>query len=361
MDKDEVSQLLKEGSDPIDVIMEKHPDEVSVVLMDVTKELASKWLDKRCSRQRKTRRSNINKIVVKVNNGDWFVINNGLGFDTEGQSIDGKHRLHVVLECELEFLPILVVCNLEPDALTKAIDNIISPRNLKDQVKLAEGRDVDQVELTIANSVFTYGLAIIDNFSALDLENYLHKYNVMNHRDGFDWIMKIYSSIEKIASDKRFPFLYSNAVRAYLWAKNNIKDEKERQEYITKIEHFVFIAIDAVSDWMKQGKGMLPGVDEDGEQWAWKTREFIRLCKVRASMGAGKRERTEICRKINRALHQYLSRKPYAPGRAGSRILKSRTEYFPLPEEMKGLKQRVAKRLQIEEHNIYRKEKKYSS
>lgn len=74
-------------------------------LVLVTPEMASDWLTaRRSGRQRNMSTTIVTKYLRDMQEGRWKVTRQGLTFDTEGQNIDGQHRLRALANCDRELL-----------------------------------------------------------------------------------------------------------------------------------------------------------------------------------------------------------------------------------------------------------------
>jgi hypothetical protein len=103
-----------------------------VIAPDYAKYLLLECIDK----QREIRPSNVKKITKDITSNKWAVSNASIGFDTNGNVIDGQHRL---LACVNADKPIssLMVWNLAPETY-KNIDRGAS-RNVKDDMEVEVG------------------------------------------------------------------------------------------------------------------------------------------------------------------------------------------------------------------------------
>ena len=73
----------------------EYTDDSKIIM--VTPELASEWLGKSCAKNQNVVQKRVGQYAKMMRKGEW-VISNPLTFDMEGSLIDGRHRLHAVIE-----------------------------------------------------------------------------------------------------------------------------------------------------------------------------------------------------------------------------------------------------------------------
>jgi len=103
---------------------------VSQVL--VTPELAREWL-KHNTRNRKLRRALVRRYALIMQSGNWMLTPEGIIFDSNGDLIQGQHRLNAVAESETPAW-MIVWTNVNPDVF-KALDRG-APRSYADALQL---------------------------------------------------------------------------------------------------------------------------------------------------------------------------------------------------------------------------------
>jgi hypothetical protein len=64
----------------------------------ITPEMAKEWLDKSKFDNRNISRTNLNRIKKDIENGMWVFDGNPIRFNSEGDVIDGQHRLQAVIQ-----------------------------------------------------------------------------------------------------------------------------------------------------------------------------------------------------------------------------------------------------------------------
>jgi hypothetical protein len=70
---------------------------MKTTLMDVTPELATKWLEGNVH-NREIRQGVVARYAADMKAGEWMLTHQGIAFDDEGTLIDGQHRLWAVIE-----------------------------------------------------------------------------------------------------------------------------------------------------------------------------------------------------------------------------------------------------------------------
>ena len=115
-------------------------ENVRWVFCQVTPELAADWL-KRNRRNRSLKATTVAAYAQDMRNAAWLVTHQCVAFDTEGNLIDGQHRLHAVVEARAAVM--MVVSTGWPAAVEKrktmdAVDRGVQ-RSLADQLHLQHG------------------------------------------------------------------------------------------------------------------------------------------------------------------------------------------------------------------------------
>lgn len=99
----------------------------------VTREEAKKILGGDNSHNRNTSRFRILKYRRQMNEGKWHPYVDGpIVMDTKGRLLNGKHRLHALVESDVEGLSFCFVCGVEPEVFSILDD--LKARNLTDYV-----------------------------------------------------------------------------------------------------------------------------------------------------------------------------------------------------------------------------------
>lgn len=79
----------------------------------VTPAMAIKWLGKNYENNRKSRDWHVDELSNAIQNDEWITTHQGIAFDTNGNLIDGQHRLQAIIAAE-KAVTMLVVRNLTP-------------------------------------------------------------------------------------------------------------------------------------------------------------------------------------------------------------------------------------------------------
>lgn len=115
--------------------------QVKFEFMQVTPELAGKWL-KRNVKNRRVKPKTIGGYAMDIRNGAWLTTHQGIAFDASGNLLDGQHRLLAIVAAKM---PVVLVVSTEwpvamdPKHLTMdAVDRGIT-RSLADQLHLQHG------------------------------------------------------------------------------------------------------------------------------------------------------------------------------------------------------------------------------
>lgn len=107
---------------------------VQTYMVDVTPEMAKRWLEKHNHRNRPIRRWRVRILASEMERGRF--VNNGepVRFDRNRELLDGQHRLAAIVESGITLKNQLVVYNLDPDVL--ATIDTGSKRTLCDNLKI---------------------------------------------------------------------------------------------------------------------------------------------------------------------------------------------------------------------------------
>jgi hypothetical protein len=82
-------------------------------VMHVTPEIAERMLQRNTS-NRKLREGKVQRHVQAINNNTWHLTHQGIAFDTDGNLVDGQHRLHAIMRTG-KTVQILVTYGLPPE------------------------------------------------------------------------------------------------------------------------------------------------------------------------------------------------------------------------------------------------------
>ncbi len=105
-----------------------------IVIITITPLIALEWI-KRRKNQRKVSQCHINNLAHAMTNGDWENKNSStMAFDTDGNLIDGQHRLYAVIESNTR-ITCAVAFGCPPSAIY-TIDTGAKPRSFKDLLEI---------------------------------------------------------------------------------------------------------------------------------------------------------------------------------------------------------------------------------
>tara|TARA_R100001129_G_scaffold8574_1_gene6072 strand:- start:18 stop:884 length:867 start_codon:yes stop_codon:yes gene_type:complete len=81
---------------------------------EITPEYAQEILDQKNNNNRTIKQTNLNRLVKAIDNDEWQVTNQGIAFDSEGNLLDGQHRLLAIVKTG-QALKIMVARNMHPE------------------------------------------------------------------------------------------------------------------------------------------------------------------------------------------------------------------------------------------------------
>lgn len=64
-------------------------------IMEISPEQATAWLERNV-KNRKLRTGKVQSIAADIENGDWMLTHQAIGFDSDGELLDGQHRLEAI-------------------------------------------------------------------------------------------------------------------------------------------------------------------------------------------------------------------------------------------------------------------------
>lgn len=96
-----------------------HHDDPHFEVVDISPAMAQQWLEKNLD-NRKISQSSVEAFAKVMKAGGWQVNNQAIAFDTDGNLIDGQHRLWAIVEANIS-VRISVAHNVSKDAI-KTID-----------------------------------------------------------------------------------------------------------------------------------------------------------------------------------------------------------------------------------------------
>ena len=246
--------MLEQGIDPVAIMMAtvRGTSDVAHAHVNVTKPMAQKWLDDG-NYNRIIRSTNIKELVEDMNSERWMLINQGIGFDTEGLLNDGQHTLTALIQSNLPSLLLPITCNINKEAMLNAWTHV-AKRTVGDEITIQEHRVVPPREITILGAACINSLARIDTFVKLTQDIYREKVDTYNHRPALEWIMDL---SKKMKGKRKNNIVLANIMRAYDWVMRSNKTDIEKQLCVDKLVRFCHVS---------HGEEPQPGV----EQWAYR-------------------------------------------------------------------------------------------
>tara|TARA_R100000697_G_scaffold80046_1_gene92169 strand:+ start:168 stop:1031 length:864 start_codon:yes stop_codon:yes gene_type:complete len=80
---------------------------------EITPDFAEKILENKNRKNRGIKPANLKRLITAIDNGEWTITNQGLAFDSDGNLLDGQHRLKAIVKTG-KTLPIMVARNMDP-------------------------------------------------------------------------------------------------------------------------------------------------------------------------------------------------------------------------------------------------------
>lgn len=122
-----------------------HSDEPRMERVIVTPEMARTWLSTSNSRNRHLSNPHVDRMAAAMTNGEWEQTHEGIAFDTDGELIDGQHRLAAIARSGVT-LTMNVWKNFQPQARL-AVDTGKS-RSTVDIIKMNSAKHVSNSRFT---------------------------------------------------------------------------------------------------------------------------------------------------------------------------------------------------------------------
>lgn len=107
-------------------------------LTNVTPQIARDWLKKN-SRNRPIRPSHVETLRLSFERGEYVMTHQGVAFGTDGDLIDGQHRLSAIAQLEKGVFPMLVTRGMSREATFPVVDAIQAKRSTADVLGLDRG------------------------------------------------------------------------------------------------------------------------------------------------------------------------------------------------------------------------------
>jgi hypothetical protein len=263
----------------------------------VTPEMATQWLTDHNLRNRKMRKSLARKYARMLAQGHWKLTGDAVCFDTEGNLLNGQHRLEAIAQSGVR-AHLLVVRGLPAES------QLVMDRNLQRQawesVELEGIVGTNKREEAVARAMKFHGHSGKASvpFEPTDLRNFL-----IAHLDAINFVLE--RAATKSVKIMPAPIVAAMA-RAYYAGKHD------------RLEQFIEIYVSGMAT-------------EAGDRAAILLREFMlanRTTAHRLHASGGEPYRVKQYKKAEAALRAFLEQRPIT-----KLITPKRDELFPLPEE----------------------------
>jgi len=124
-------------------------------ILRITPDKAREFMGKNIEDNRSIRPGNIDQLAGMIERGEWKVTHQGIAFDTNGNLIDGQHRLLAIIKAN-KAVDMMVTTGLDPDTF-KVLDSGRT-RTFYDRLRLIEDSNGNKIACTVARSyVFATG------------------------------------------------------------------------------------------------------------------------------------------------------------------------------------------------------------
>lgn len=87
---------------------------IKAELVDITPEMAERWLEKNVSHNRKVSMKKIDEYAIAMESGKWRTTHQGIAFDDKGNLLDGQHRLFAIYKSR-RTITMFVFRDMDPD------------------------------------------------------------------------------------------------------------------------------------------------------------------------------------------------------------------------------------------------------
>lgn len=274
----------------INTVSPNNPNEPYNVVMQVTPEMALKWLEGN-THNRPISQAHVDRLAGDIIAGRWRLTHQGIAFDTEGLLADGQHRLWAVVEAGI---PVMMrVFFNEPPENRQVLDSGERRSNLDILTLTEQVGEVSAQHLATLRAILAGQTSkVIRVTPGKEAEHYA------KHREAIDFAVKHLSACR--VSGVGTAQVRAVIARAYYSADHG------------RLAHFC--------DVMKSGMAA-----DDGDHCIIMLWNF--LVRTRDA-GRGQSVRRLRYAKTEWALSRFLQ------GRQVARLGSSDTELFPLPEEL---------------------------
>lgn len=122
------------------------------VKLKITPDWALEVVTERNNNNRNVRDDRVERYIRDLLDGNWEVINNGIGFYKDGTLADGQHRLWAIVESQ-QTVELIVVFGMAKTAIAKIDEG--AARSTKD-VATMMGLDASNTRLSVTNYILEY-------------------------------------------------------------------------------------------------------------------------------------------------------------------------------------------------------------
>lgn len=286
--------------------MSKSKTERSCEFVNVTKEMADKWLEETNILNRRMRPFRIEKYSRDRIHGLWITTHEAISWDWNGVLLDGQHRLEMISKTGLA-TELLVVRGIDPKA--RMVTNIGATRTPADILRLLGWDTADSLSVAVVR-IMMNGLG-----KSPTIPEIVEAYEIHQHA--------AHVSIGMFPTTKKKNITISPVIGAIGRAWYT-QDE-------AKLQRFATILVDGMASRSKRGESSVILL-----------RDF--LLQLPNSRGGGSASR-EIYKMVTPALFAFLN------GENLSKLNPADEELFPLPESLETKAgKRAAKRASLKEY-----------
>ena len=201
--------------------------------MDVTPDMAREWLEHN-PRNRVMRSRWVNKLVTIMQEGRWHETTDAIGFDINGDLINGQHRLAAIAESGVT-CRLLVAHGLQPDAY-EYIDRPIR-RSTADSLHVAGENNtlVLSATLRLVARWETGVLGVYDKHKGAQETDELFEV-LERHPEVREWVSNMARSVGYRKRPAVRRFYASAAVPAFCWYAFATRDNQMAYDFLQQVE-----------------------------------------------------------------------------------------------------------------------------
>ena len=207
---------------------------------------------------RNVRHSHVEYLKRNIINGTYYITNNGIGINRNGEVIDGQHRLYALRDCGYPQIQLLIVYGLPEESLS-AIDLGIM-RTMKDIFRLAFDRPEANNQM----------MAAVRFYLSINRNDKIKKSSRPSPYEMMDAYIYLYPAFEIIYKIKNLSKLPSSVLTAFAIRIINDLDDERPLEFL---------------------KGLLSGINLEANSPILRLRNFLESSKRQGGGGNVQRER----------------------------------------------------------------------